>query len=367
MLEIFAGVKPLERPVLVHVITQKGKGYHYAEIDPEKFHGVSGGVDISTGRSLKPKSSIPTYSSVFGDTLIKLAREDNSIVAITAAMPSGTGLNKFMEAFPKRCFDVGIAEQCAVTLAAGMATEKMKPVVAIYSTFLQRAFDQIIHTVCLQNLPVVFALDRAGLVGADGPTHHGAYDIVYLRDIPNMVVMAPKDENELQQLLKTAVEYHGPIALRYPRGGGVGVPLDEEIESLPIGKGELLREGGDVLIVALGNRVYPALEAAERLSDSNASATVINARFVKPLDEELIVNYAQRIGRVITVEDGAIAGGFGSAVLESLAERGICDVKVRRLGIPDKFVEHGPPGLLHQLCGYDAEAIAQSASELVTG
>ena len=369
MLNIFAGAKTLRGPVLIHVITQKGKGYEYAESDPEKFHGVSGGVDIPTGRSLKPKSAIPTYSRVFADTLIKLAMEDDRIVALTAAMPSGTGLSKFMEVFPQRCFDVGIAEQCAVTLAAGMAAEEnLKPVVAIYSTFIQRAYDQIVHNVCLQNLPVVFALDRAGLVGADGPTHHGAYDIACLRHIPNIVVMAPKDENELQQMLKTAVEYEGPIALRYPRGSGVGVTLDEEIESLTIGQGELLREGDDLLIIALGNRVHPALEAAEQLAEADVSATVINARFVKPLDENLLVNYAQRIGNVITVEDGAIIGGFGGAVLELFAKRGIlCDVKIRSLGIPDQFVEHGPPELLHKLCGYDAEAIAKIALELVAG
>ena len=366
MLEIFESVKSLRTPVLIHVITQKGKGYKFAEEDPEKYHGVSGGFDISNGKSLKAKATIPTYSAVFGDTLIKLARENPKIIAITAAMCSGTGLDNFMKIFPDRYFDVGIAEQCGVTMAAGMAAQGMKPVTAIYSTFLQRAYDQIVHDVCIQNLPVVFALDRGGLVGADGPTHHGAFDFCYLRHIPNIVVMAPKDEDELQQMMKTAIEYNdGPIALRYPRGSGEGVPLSEKFESLPIGKSELLKEGNDVLLVAIGNRVYPALEAANTLAEEGVSAAVINARFVKPLDEDLILPLAERIRKVITIEDNSITGGFGSSILEAIAERGLNNINVRRLGIPDKFVEHGDLKTLHQLCGYDADSIVRAALEMV--
>ena len=294
---------------------------------------------------------------VFSRTLTNLAEKDTSIVAITAAMPGGTGLDKFREKFPDRFFDVGLAEQCAVTYGAGLATEGIKPVVAIYSTFLQRAYDQILHDVCIQNLPVIFSLDRAGLVGADGPTHHGVFDFAYLRSIPNMVVMAPKDENELQHMVKTAVDYEkGPIAFRYPRGAGVGVPLDETFKSLPIGKAEVLVEGNDLLIVAVGNRVHPAFEAAAVLSDSGISVTVINARFIKPLDEELICAYADQIGRVITVEDHTLDGGFGSAILEVLSTHGIL-AKVKRLGFPNRFVQHGDMKMLYNICGYDEEAI----------
>jgi len=386
MLQIFNGVKALRTPILIHVITKKGKGCKFAEEDPERYHGVSGGFDLSDGKSLpssvkigkNAKPTTPTYSKVFGDTLIKLARENRKIVAITAAMCSGTGLDKFMKLFPDRYFDVGIAEQCAVTMAAGIATRGMKAVAAIYSTFLQRAYDQIVHDVCLQNLPVVFALDRGGLVGADGPTHHGAFDFCYLRHIPNIVVMAPKDENELQYMIKTAIEYNdGPIALRYPRGSGEGAPLSEELELLPIGKGELLKEGADVLLVAIGNRVYPALEAANTLAKSplppfskggkgGISAAVVNARFVKPLDEDLILPLASRIRKVITIEDNSIMGGFGSAVLEAIAEHGLNNITVRRLGVPDKFIEHGDPKTLHQLCGYDADSIVRAALEMVS-
>jgi len=364
MLEIFNGAKSLQAPVLIHVITQKGKGYRFAEEDPEKYHSVSGGLDLPTGQPVKPKPATLTYSKVFGDTLIKLAKENPKIIAITAAMCSGTGLDEFRKIFPDRFFDVGLAEQCAITMAAGMAIQGMKPVAAIYSTFLQRAYDQIVHDVCLQNLPVVLALDRGGLVGADGPTHHGAFDFCYLRHIPNIVLMAPKDENELQQMVKTAVEYNdGPIALRYPRGSGEGVPLSDDPKSLPIGKGELLKDGDDVLIVAIGNRVYPALKAADVLEESEVSAAVVNARFVKPLDEDLILTLASRIRKVITVEDNSTMSGFGGAVLEAIAENGLHNITVRRLGIPDKFVEHGAPETLHQLCGYDADSIANAALE----
>lgn len=361
LLETFEAAKSLKRPVLIHVITKKGKGYIQAERNPAEYHSVSGGLELST-----EESDIPTYSKVFSSTLNKLAQNDKSIVGITAAMPKGTGLIDFKEAFPNRFFDVGLAEQCAVTFAAGLAKEGMTPVAAIYSTFLQRAYDQITHDVCLQNLPVVFGIDRAGLVGADGPTHHGTFDLAYLRHLPNIVVMAPKDENELQNMVKTAIEYKdGPIAVRYPRGIGVGVKLQEEMKSIPIGKGEILCEGDDVLILAIGNKVHPALDAASLLAESSISASVVNARFVKPLDEDLILPLARRIKKIITVEDHTVIGGFGSAVLELLADNKIGDVELKRLGIPDEFIEHGPPETLHKICGYDTDSIVQEALKLV--
>ena len=304
-------------------------------------------------------------TGVFSNTLIELAEQDSRIAAITAAMPNGTGLDKFQEVFPDRFFDVGLAEQCAVTFAAGLATQGVKPVAAIYSTFLQRGYDQVVHDVCIQNLPVIFVLDRAGLVGADGPTHHGVFDFAYLRSLPNMVVMAPKDEDELQHMVKTAVEYEeGPVALRYPRGTGLGVPMASQPQSLPIGKGEVIRNGDDLLIIAIGNRVQPALDAAEILADSEISATVVNARFVKPLDDQLILPLASRIGKVITVEDGVLMGGFGSGVLEMLTDNGLADVQVKRLGIPDKFIEHGDVQTLYELCGLDTEAIVREGLQL---
>ena len=366
VLPVLEGVKALQGPILLHVSTRKGKGYAPAETDPVGFYSLSGKLDVQTGKFIAAKSSVPAYTDVFSQTLIKLAKGDSRIVGVTAAMPSGTGLDKFQEVFPKRFFDVGLAEQCAVTFAAGLATQGIKPVVAVYSTFLQRAYDQVIHDVCIQNLPVTFVLDRAGLVGADGPTHHGVFDYAYLRSLPNMVAMAPKDEDELQHMVSTAVEYEdGPIAFRYPRGAGIGVPMQNESQALPIGKGEVLREGEDLLIVAIGNRVYPAVEAADVLADFGISAAVVNARFVKPLDEELIVPLAERIGRVITIEDGVLMGGFGSAVLEALAHRGIQGVQVRRLGIPDQFIEHGDVKTLYSLCGCDEEAVVREGRKLV--
>ncbi len=365
LLQVFEGVKAMRQPILVHIITRKGKGYIHAEADPVSFYSTSGKLDLETGKVLGAKSSVPKYTDVFSHTLIELARHDSRIVGITAAMPNGTGLDKFQQVFPNRFFDVGLAEQCAVTFAAGLATQGMKPVVAIYSTFLQRSYDQLVHDVCIQNLPVVFALDRAGLVGADGPTHHGVFDFAYLRHLPNMVVMAPKDENELQLMVKTAVEYEkGPIAFRYPRGSGLGVPMADELQSLPIGKGEVLRKGEDLLLLAIGNRVHPALEAAEILAESGVSATVVNARFVKPLDEELIITLAEQIGKVITIEDHVLMGGFGSAVLELFADRGLTGVRVKRLGIPDHFVEHGEVKTLYHLCGYDEDAIVREGLRL---
>jgi 1-deoxy-D-xylulose-5-phosphate synthase len=331
-------------PVLVHVATTKGKGYAIAEQDQVGYHAQSP-FNLATGKTQpasKPKP--PSYSKVFAHTLVKLAENNPKIIGITAAMATGTGLDKLQAKLPKQYIDVGIAEQHAVTLAAGLACEGMRPVVAIYSTFLQRAYDQIIHDVCIQNLPVFFCLDRAGIVGADGPTHQGMYDIAYLRCIPNMVLMAPKDEAELQRMLVTGVNYtDGPIALRYPRGNGYGVPLMEEgWEPLSIGKAELLRQGDDLLIVGYGSMVNPAMQTAEILSEHGISATVINARFAKPLDMELIAPLAQQIGRVVTMEEGCIMGGFGSAIAESLLDQGIA-VPIVRLGVPDRLVDHAKP------------------------
>ncbi|MBK4731814.1 1-deoxy-D-xylulose-5-phosphate synthase [Oxynema sp. CENA135] len=331
-------------PVLVHVATTKGKGYAIAEKDQVGYHAQSP-FNLATGKAIpsnKPKP--PSYSKVFAETLIELAENNPKIVGITAAMATGTGLNKLQEKLPKQYIDVGIAEQHAVTLAAGMACEGMRPVAAIYSTFLQRAYDQIIHDICIQKLPVFFCLDRAGIVGADGPTHQGLYDIAYLRCIPNMVLMAPKDEAELQQMLVTGIEYtDGPIAMRYPRGSGYGVPLmDEGWEPLEIGKGEILRNGDDVLILGYGSMVHPALQTAEILSEHGIEATVVNARFVKPLDTELILPLAKRIGKVVTMEEGCIMGGFGSAVAEALLDNNVL-APVLRLGVPDVLVDHAKP------------------------
>ncbi len=331
-------------PVLVHVATTKGKGYAIAEKDQVGYHAQSP-FNLATGKSLpssKPKP--PSYSKVFAETLIKLAEENPKIIGITAAMATGTGLDKLQQALPQQYIDVGIAEQHAVTLAAGLACQGMRPVVAIYSTFLQRGFDQIIHDVCIQKLPVFFCLDRAGIVGADGPTHQGLYDIAYLRCIPNMVLMAPKDEAELQRMLVTGINYtEGAIALRYPRGSGHGAPLMEEgWEPLPIGKAEVLRQGDDLLLLGYGSMVYPALQTAEILSEHGIEATVVNARFAKPLDTELILPLAQRLGRVVTLEEGCLMGGFGSAVAEAILDAQVT-ASVLRLGVPDVLVDHATP------------------------
>jgi 1-deoxy-D-xylulose-5-phosphate synthase len=331
-------------PVLVHVATVKGKGYEIAEKDQVGYHAQSP-FNLATGKaapSNKPKP--PSYSKVFGETLTKLAENDPRIIGITAAMATGTGLDILQKRVPDQYIDVGIAEQHAVTLAAGLACEGMRPVATIYSTFLQRAFDQIIHDVCIQNLPVFFCMDRAGIVGVDGPTHQGMYDIAYLRCIPNMVLMAPKDEAELQRMIITGIEHtEGPIALRYPRGNGYGAPLMEEgWESLPIGKGEILRNGDDLLLIAYGSMVYPSLQVAEILHEHGIQATVVNARFAKPLDTELILPLAQEIGRVVTLEEGCLPGGFGSAVAEALLDADIA-VPLTRIGIPDLLVDHAEP------------------------
>jgi 1-deoxy-D-xylulose-5-phosphate synthase len=308
---------------------------------------------------------VPTYTEVFGKTLCELAREDKRLVAITAAMQSGTGLEDFSKEFPDRFYDIGIAEQHAVTFAAGFALEGMKPIVAIYSTFLQRAYDQVQQDVCLQNLPVVFAMDRGGIVGEDGPTHHGVFDFSYLRHLPNLVVMAPKDEDELRHMIKTAVEYPGPIAFRYPRGKGVGAETPSPLRALPLGKGELLREGDDAAIVAIGSTVLPSLRAADVLAEAGISAAVINARFLKPLDGDLMCDWAARTGRVLTVEENVLQGGFGSAVLELLQEKGLHEVPVKRLGIPDRFVEHGPQAILRARYGIDEGGIVSGVRQLV--
>ncbi len=364
MVETFQNVKKIERPTLVHVTTTKGKGYAPAEADPIRYHSVTP-FHVLTGKPKKSKGPIPTYTDIFARALIRLAKENPKVVGITAAMGSGTGIDKLSQEIPGRAYDVGIAEQHAVTFAAGLATEGRIPVVAIYSTFLQRAYDQIVHDVCLQNLHVVFALDRGGLVGADGPTHHGVFDFAYMRHIPNMVIMAPMDENELQQMLKSALDYNGPICLRYPRGEGWGVELDEEIKRLAIGKGKQLCVGKDLAILAVGHTVVPALKAAQDLAKLGIAAAVINARFVKPLDRELIVQTARRVPYLITVEDHVLQGGFGSAVTELLADEEISAARIKRLGVPDRFIPHGTQDELKNLCGIDQQAIFQAAVQLI--
>lgn len=344
LITTFKQAHTIQGPVLVHVVTVKGKGYAIAEKDQVGYHAQNP-FNLATGKgipSTKPKP--PAYAKVFAHALVKLAEDNPKIVGITAAMATGTCLDKLQEKLPKQYIDVGIAEQHAVTLSAGLACEGMRPVVAIYSTFLQRAYDQIIHDVCIQNLPVFFCLDRAGIVGADGPTHQGMYDISYLRCLPNMTIMAPKDEAELQRMVVTGINHtSGPIAMRYPRGNGYGVPLMEEgWEELAIGKAEILRNGDDLLILGYGSMVYPAMQTAEMLSEHGIEATVINARFVKPLDTELILPLAQRIGKVVTMEEGCLMGGFGSAVAEALLDNNVL-VPVMRLGVPDTLVDHATP------------------------
>ncbi len=363
LIETFQNIKKLGGPILVHVITRKGKGYPPAEMNPSRFHGVPA-FAIETGEFRGGQKSPPTYTEVFGETLCRLARENQRLIAITAAMQSGTGLEEFASQFPDRFYDIGIAEQHAVTFAAGLALEGMKPVVAIYSTFLQRAYDQVLQDVCLQKLPVVLALDRGGIVGEDGPTHHGVFDFSYLRHIPNLIVMVPKDENEFQHMIKTATECPGPVAFRYPRGKGVGIDREEPLQLIDVGKGEILREGQDILIIAIGTTVYPSLRAAERLAETGIQATVINSRFLKPLDANLLCDWAKKTGKVLTVEENVLQGGFGSAVLELFQERGLFPVQVKRLGIPDTFVEHGPQALLREKYGIDENGIIRRVLEM---
>lgn len=356
--------KQMEQPCLIHVVTKKGKGYRPAEANPTLFHG-SPPFDINNGEFIEKEGSPPSYTSVFADTMIELARKDEKIVCITAAMPEGTGLSALAKEFPNRLFDVGIAEQHGITFCAGLATQGLKPVAAIYSTFLQRAYDQVLHDICLMDLPLTIALDRAGVVGSDGPTHHGLYDLSYLRSMPHIIIMAPKDENELRHMLKTAIETPHPVAVRYPRAKGLGVKLDKILKTLPIGKGEVLREGEDVAILAIGRMVHPSVQAAERLSEDGIEATVVNARFVKPLDEELIVRLASSIPWLVTVEENALKGGFGSAVLELLEEKGLSRVMVHRIGIPDEIVPHGDTTLLLSKYGLDEKGIYQQIKKLL--
>ncbi len=359
--EVLASAKEMEGPVLIHIHTVKGKGYKPAEQAPEKFHGV-GCFDPSTGKSAKKAGCAPSYTSVFSKALIDLAKDRPDILAITAAMPSGTGLKAFGQAYPKRFFDVGIAEEHAMTLAAGMAAAGMHPVIALYSTFAQRAYDQLIHDVCLQNLPVTLCLDRAGLVGEDGPTHHGVFDLSYLRQMPNMCVMAPKDEEELRHMLATAIAIEGPAAVRYPRGAGLGVPLTDSLETLPVGKAEVLQEEGDIAFLAVGTMVEKAKEAAAILKEEGIEAAVVNMRFIKPLDTELLGEMARTKKLLITAEENVLAGGFGSAVAEYLADHGI-EVPLLRFGIPDRFIEQGTRRELLSLCGLQPSEMAERIRE----
>ena len=359
--EVLASAKEMEGPVLIHIHTVKGKGYKPAEQAPDKFHGV-GCFDPSTGKSAKKVGCAPSYTSVFSKALIDLAKDRPDILAITAAMPSGTGLKAFGQAYPKRFFDVGIAEEHAMTLAAGMAAAGMHPVIALYSTFAQRAYDQLIHDVCLQNLPVTLCLDRAGLVGEDGPTHHGVFDLSYLRQMPNMCVMAPKDEEELRHMLATAIAIEGPAAVRYPRGAGLGVPLTDSLETLPVGKAEVLQEEGDIAFLAVGTMVEKAKEAAAILKEEGIEAAVVNMRFIKPLDTELLGEMARTKRLLITAEENVLAGGFGSAVAEYLADHGL-EVPLLRFGIPDRFIEQGTRRELFSLCGLQPDEMAERSRE----
>jgi 1-deoxy-D-xylulose-5-phosphate synthase len=368
LLDVFSHVKEMEGPVLVHLITKKGKGYDLGEGDPRKWHAVTPFAP-ETGEAHK-KSSAPTYTSVFADTLMELAEKDEKIVAITAAMPDGTGLNKFQPKFPDRYFDAGIAEQHAVCFAAGLAAAGHKPVAAIYSTFLQRAYDLIVHDVALQNLPVIFAIDRGGLVGEDGGTHHGVFDVSYLRSIPNMVVASPKDGEELAQMLRFASEHvegplATPIAIRYPRGAVAPIDWGRESRAVELGKAEILMEGDDVAFIGFGSMVLGCYHAAQSLAQEGVRSTVINARFAKPLDEEAILSAARRTGRLIVAEENVKIGGFGAAVLELLAAHGLSNVQVRQFGVPDHFIEHGAPDILRKLCGLTADDFAGAARDLL--
>ena len=367
LIKTFKDLANLKGPILLHVITEKGKGFVHADKDSTRCHGVNSFDKIPGDREKKEKNAKPSYTQVFSETLVRLGRENPKVVGITAAMPDGTGLKAFGEEFPDRLFDVGIAEQHAMTFAAGLATQGMIPVVAIYSTFLQRAFDQVVHDVGLQNLPVRIVMDRAGLVGDDGPTHHGVFDVGYLRMVPNFAIMAPKDENELRHMLKTMVEHHyGPIALRMPRGTGVGVPMDDELVCLPIGKAEVVREGKGTVILAYGACVYPAVAAASLLDESGIHATVVNARFAKPLDSLLLDDLLSSEPCVLTVEENARAGGFGSAVLEFLADRGYEMKRVKTLGIPDRYVGHAPQTDLLAEIGLTPENIAHVVLDMAS-
>ena len=353
-------IKNLKGPILLHVITQKGRGYPPAEKDPTCFHGV-GAFERATGRQLA-SGGPASYTKIFGEALVRLAQENQRVVAITAGMTSGTGLEKFQKLFPERFFDVGIAEQHAITFAAGLAADGFRPVAAIYSTFLQRSYDQVLHDVCMQNLPVIFMLDRAGIVGEDGPTHHGLFDLSYLRCLPNMVIMAPADENELQHMLATALSLQQPVAIRYPRGAGTGAALDSGFRALEPGRAELLAEGADAAIFAIGSTVHPCLAAARLLKERGISCAVVNARFAKPLDTDMVRACARKVPLLVTVEENVLQGGFGSAVLEAAQEFG-GQVRVRRIGIPDKFIEQGTQKELRAEYGLDADGIAGAVAQ----
>jgi 1-deoxy-D-xylulose-5-phosphate synthase len=362
LIDMLNNVKDLKGPTLIHVITKKGKGYKAAEEDAGLWHGASP-FDIEKGVFHKKKAN-PNYTNVFAQALIDLAKTDEKIIGITAAMPGGTGISKFKDVYPERTFDVGMAEQHGVAFAGALAIEGFKPVAAIYSTFLQRAYDQVVHDICLMNLPVVFAMDRAGLVGEDGATHQGFYDIAYLRTLPNIVIMAPKDENEMRHMLKTCVEHTGPVAIRYPRGAGLGVDVSEEMKCMEIGKGEVIKDGNDIAFFAYGHMVKPAEEVAAMLEEMGLSVAVINARFVKPMDAELVKKYAQSAKCLITVEEHSLQGGFGSALLEVLHENGLgTDIKVKSIGVPDELIEHGNSALIRKNLKLDKEGILETALE----
>lgn len=356
VVKLFEQIKNLEGPILVHLLTEKGKGYTPAEEHIQKYHAATP-FDKATGEALKKSSSVPSYTSIFGKALVEIAKENENVVGITAAMPDGTGMDYFQKEFPNRYYDVGIAEEHAVTFAAGLATQGAIPVVSIYSTFLQRAFDQMIHDVALQKLHVVFVLDRAGLVGADGPTHHGAFDLSYLRLIPGMVIMAPKDEAELRDMLFTAINYKkGPIAIRYPRGSALGVKIDEHFKQIEIGKAEKIYEGKNIAILAVGNMVDYAMKVHKKLNDENISAELINMRFIKPLDINLLNDIANRFDKIVTLEENTIIGGFGSAVSEFIVDNNFKN-KILRIGLPDDFVDHGTQAELHKILGIDPDGI----------
>lgn len=360
LIEVFEDAKAYNGPVLIHCVTQKGKGYLPAKKNPERFHSA-GPFDIHSGEPVA-KDERPTYSSIFGRTVVNIAKEDEKLVAITAAMPDGTGLKPFAQQFPERFFDVGIAEQHAVDFATGLALSGYKPVVAIYSTFLQRAYDQLYHDVCLMDVPVVFALDRAGVVPDDGPTHQGINDIIYLRHLPNMIVMAPKDENELQHMLKSALSYSHPSAVRFPKGKVLGLPMDEVLKEIPLGKSELLKEGKDLLI-AFGSMVYPSLEAAKRLEKEGISLAVLNARFAKPLDEKMILRCAQPGRVIITTEEGVKAGGFGTAVRELLDREKRFSLKFKSIGLSLEIYPMGKVNQIKKQCLLDEEGLVQQIRE----
>lgn len=363
LIETFEKAKTLNEPVFIHVLTTKGKGYRPAELQPNAFHGT-GPFDIPTGKKRVKPGAPASYTRVFSDALVELGKKDRKVVAITAAMPEGTGLDVFGKFYPDRFFDVGIAEQHAVTMGAGLAANGYHPVVALYSTFAQRAFDQLLHDVCMQDLPFTLCLDRAGLVGDDGMTHHGVYDLSYLRLMPKLVMMVPRDENELRHMLKTSLEYPGPSSLRYPRGAGLGVPLDKELHILPIGKSERLQEGTDVDLWAVGTMVDTARKTAGLLKEQGISAGVVNARFVKPLDEEALDAASRKVKLIVTLEESALIGGFGEGVLDALNRRGrLQDCKVLNLGIPDKFVLHGKRELLLRDLGLDPQSVAETVNK----